>query len=208
MRRRQGTNISKVNWHQKAGSNFSMLRWSLGKSNMPKLQDLISLETALDHLLILASFQDSLMCFRALRNLYIFAVIGIGGRLNKLPNCSPGDLVLCSVKKWKPERRKKVLKAGDLTETWATWPHGWDIEEHPEHSEHSSKSHEKWHGQGIVIFEYFWTIMSICMIPEILLWSVWLGFSLRVWWFGRRRRGDDARASLCTLRTLLALDPR
>ena len=45
------------------------------------------------------------------RNLYIFAVIGIGGRLNKLPNCSPGDLVLCSVKKGKPELRKKVLKA-------------------------------------------------------------------------------------------------
>eukprot|EP00435_Cladocopium_sp_Y103_P058866 s642_g20.t2 len=43
-------------------------------------------------------------------NLYIFAVIGIGGRLNKLPNCSPGDLVLCSVKKGKPELRKKVLK--------------------------------------------------------------------------------------------------
>ena len=44
------------------------------------------------------------------KNLYIFAVIGIGGRLNKLPNCSPGDLVLCSVKKGKPELRKKVLK--------------------------------------------------------------------------------------------------
>ena len=48
------------------------------------------------------------------RNLYIFAVIGIGGRLNKLPNCSPGDLVLCSVKKGKPELRKKVLKAFGL----------------------------------------------------------------------------------------------
>ena len=47
-----------------------------------------------------------------MRNLYIIAVIGIGGRLNKLPNCSPGDLVLCSVKKGKPELRKKVLKAG------------------------------------------------------------------------------------------------
>ncbi|CAJ1427647.1 unnamed protein product [Effrenium voratum] len=44
------------------------------------------------------------------KNLYIIAVIGIGGRLNKLPNCSPGDLVLCSVKKGKPELRKKVLK--------------------------------------------------------------------------------------------------
>ena len=48
------------------------------------------------------------------KNLYIIAVIGIGGRLNKLPNCSPGDLVLCSVKKGKPELRKKVLKARHL----------------------------------------------------------------------------------------------
>mmetsp|Transcript_101259 Transcript_101259/g.179916 ORF Transcript_101259/g.179916 Transcript_101259/m.179916 type:complete len:139 (-) Transcript_101259:52-468(-) len=44
------------------------------------------------------------------KNLYIVAVVGIGGRLNKLPNCSPGDLVLCSVKKGKPELRKKMLK--------------------------------------------------------------------------------------------------
>eukprot|EP00440_Ansanella_granifera_P022392 gb/GFBE01024321.1/.p1 GENE.gb/GFBE01024321.1/~~gb/GFBE01024321.1/.p1 ORF type:complete len:175 (+),score=54.40 gb/GFBE01024321.1/:1-525(+) len=44
------------------------------------------------------------------KNLYIIAVIGIGGRLNKLPNCSPGDLVLCSCKKGKPELRKKVMK--------------------------------------------------------------------------------------------------
>ena len=49
--------------------------------------------------------------FRAFRNLYIIAVIGIGGRLNKLPNCSPGDLVLCSVKKGKPELRKKALRS-------------------------------------------------------------------------------------------------
>ncbi|CAE8650587.1 unnamed protein product, partial [Polarella glacialis] len=44
------------------------------------------------------------------KNLYIIAVIGIGGRLNKLPKASPGDMVLCSVKKGKPELRKKVLK--------------------------------------------------------------------------------------------------
>ena len=51
-------------------------------------------------------------------------------------------------------------------------------------------------------------IMSIRMLPEIEMWSVRLGSCLRVWWFGRRRRGDDVRASLCTLRTLRALDPR
>merc|ERR1719222_1750190 len=27
-----------------------------------------------------------------------------------MPNCGPGDMVLCSVKKGKPELRKKVLK--------------------------------------------------------------------------------------------------
>ena len=42
-------------------------------------------------LCIWASALDTKTCF--------LARIGIGGRLNKLPNCSPGDLVLCSVKK-------------------------------------------------------------------------------------------------------------
>lgn len=45
------------------------------------------------------------------KNLYIMAVRGIGGRLNKMPCCSPGDMVLATVKKGKPELRKKVLKA-------------------------------------------------------------------------------------------------
>jgi len=44
------------------------------------------------------------------KNLYVIAVKGIGGRLNMIPNCGPGDMVLCSVKKGKPELRKKVLK--------------------------------------------------------------------------------------------------
>jgi len=45
------------------------------------------------------------------KNLYIVAVRGIGGRLNKIPECCPGDMVLCTVKKGKPELRKKMLKA-------------------------------------------------------------------------------------------------
>ena len=108
----------KVNQHGKsniAGSNFSF-RWSHGKSNMAPCRIWFPWKRPRPWFSDLASFQlYSLMCFRTLRNLYIFAVIGIGGRLNKLPNCSPGDLVLCSVKKGKPELRKKVLKAG-------TWP--------------------------------------------------------------------------------------
>jgi len=45
------------------------------------------------------------------KNLYVMAVHGIGGRLNKLPCCAPGDMVMATVKKGKPELRKKVLKA-------------------------------------------------------------------------------------------------
>ena len=45
------------------------------------------------------------------KNLYMFAVTGIQGRLNRLPAACPGDLVLVSVKKGKPELRKKVLRA-------------------------------------------------------------------------------------------------
>ena len=43
------------------------------------------------------------------KNLYILAVSGIKGRLNRLP--AAGDMVMASVKKGKPELRKKVMPA-------------------------------------------------------------------------------------------------
>ena len=45
------------------------------------------------------------------KNLYIVATCMIHGRLNRLPAASPGDMVLCSVKKGKPELKKKVHTA-------------------------------------------------------------------------------------------------
>ena len=39
------------------------------------------------------------------------AVKGISGRLNRLPSACVGDMVLATVKKGKPELRKKVLTA-------------------------------------------------------------------------------------------------
>ena len=45
------------------------------------------------------------------KNLFIMAVGGISGRLNRLPAASLGDMVLATVKKGKPELRKKVLPA-------------------------------------------------------------------------------------------------
>jgi large subunit ribosomal protein L23e len=39
--------------------------------------------------------------------MYIFAVFGVKGHLSRLPSASIGDMVLCSVKKGKPELRKK-----------------------------------------------------------------------------------------------------
>merc|ERR1712070_1316213 len=42
------------------------------------------------------------------KNLYIMAVHRIKGRLNRFPAASPGDMVLATVKKGKPELRKKV----------------------------------------------------------------------------------------------------
>ena len=41
------------------------------------------------------------------KNLYIVSVNGIGARLNRLPSAGIGDSMLCSVKKGKPELRKK-----------------------------------------------------------------------------------------------------
>lgn len=43
------------------------------------------------------------------KSLYIISVKGIKGRLNRLPAACVGDLVLGTVKKGKPELRKKVL---------------------------------------------------------------------------------------------------
>ncbi|KAI9369124.1 ribosomal protein L14 domain-containing protein [Aspergillus egyptiacus] len=45
------------------------------------------------------------------RNLYIIAVRGAGARLNRLPAAGVGDMVMATVKKGKPELRKKVMPA-------------------------------------------------------------------------------------------------
>merc|ERR1739838_684911 len=44
------------------------------------------------------------------KNLYIIAVKGIKGRLNRLPAAGSGDLVLATVKKGKPELRRKFTQ--------------------------------------------------------------------------------------------------
>lgn len=45
------------------------------------------------------------------KNLYIMAVVGTGARLNRLPHGSAGDMVMATVKKGKPDLRKKVMPA-------------------------------------------------------------------------------------------------
>eukprot|EP00754_Rhynchopus_humris_P007172 Rhum_TRINITY_DN13357_c0_g1::Rhum_TRINITY_DN13357_c0_g1_i2::g.59437::m.59437/K02894/RP-L23e, RPL23; large subunit ribosomal protein L23e len=45
------------------------------------------------------------------KNLYVISVKGIQGRLNRIPAASAGDMVAATVKKGKPELRKKVLQA-------------------------------------------------------------------------------------------------
>merc|ERR1712066_425275 len=42
---------------------------------------------------------------------YIFGVKGYQGRLNRMPTASVGDMIIVSVKKGKPDLRKKVLNA-------------------------------------------------------------------------------------------------
>jgi ribosomal protein L14 len=50
------------------------------------------------------------------RNLYIISVKGIGARLNRLPAAGVGDMVMATVKKGKPELRKKGMatRPGEL----------------------------------------------------------------------------------------------
>ena len=45
------------------------------------------------------------------KNLFVISVKGIGARLNRLPGAAVGDMMMVSVKKGKPELRKKVLQA-------------------------------------------------------------------------------------------------
>jgi large subunit ribosomal protein L23e len=45
------------------------------------------------------------------KNLYIIAVTMISSRLNRLPRGSVGEMFLASVKRGKPELRKKVMPA-------------------------------------------------------------------------------------------------
>ena len=45
------------------------------------------------------------------KNLFIVAVKGIGGVLNRLPQAGVGDMIMASVKKGKPDLRKKMHPA-------------------------------------------------------------------------------------------------
>ena len=41
------------------------------------------------------------------KNLYVISVVGFGARLNRLPSAACGDMVMATVKKGKPDLRKK-----------------------------------------------------------------------------------------------------
>jgi len=45
------------------------------------------------------------------KNLYVISVKGSGARLNRLPSAAVGDMIMATVKKGKPELRKKVTPA-------------------------------------------------------------------------------------------------
>ncbi|KAL0437333.1 UNVERIFIED_CONTAM: 60S ribosomal protein L23 [Sesamum radiatum] len=52
------------------------------------------------------------------KNLYIISVKGIKGRLNRLPSACVGDMVMATVKKGKPDLRKKVIAVGKIASEW------------------------------------------------------------------------------------------
>jgi hypothetical protein len=47
--------------------------------------------------------------FTGAKNLYVIAVHGIKGRLNRMPAAGAGDMFVATVKKGKPELRKKGM---------------------------------------------------------------------------------------------------
>jgi len=48
----------------------------------------------------------------------VIAVQGVKGRLNRLPAAGSGDMIVATVKKGKPELRKK---GKDCTDIWHVW---------------------------------------------------------------------------------------
>lgn len=63
------------------------------------------------------------------KNLYVISVVGWGSRLNRLPAAACGDMVMASVKKGKPDLRKKGEQALHTGSLWACCcgrraPHG------------------------------------------------------------------------------------
>lgn len=66
--------------------------------------------------------------------MYVIAVMGIRGRLNRLPAAGVGDMFVATVKKGKPELRKKVsllrtLQSEQNTDHWS--PPGYACRCHP-----------------------------------------------------------------------------
>lgn len=55
------------------------------------------------------------------KNLYIISVCGWGSRLNRLPAGGPGDMVMATVKKGKPDLRKKGALWPDPAPAAAAW---------------------------------------------------------------------------------------
>ena len=61
-------------------------------------------------------------------DLYVISVVGVGARLNRLPAAAAGDMVIASVKKGKPELRKKGKYLPSLTRGSASLYHQSDLE--------------------------------------------------------------------------------
>ncbi|KIW18358.1 60S ribosomal protein L23-A [Exophiala spinifera] len=79
----------------------------LGESQGFGVENLPEKETNMDNRGAVMSCADN----SGARNLYIISVKGIGARLNRLPAAGVGDMVMATVKKGKPELRKKVMPA-------------------------------------------------------------------------------------------------
>ena len=77
-------------------------RSSVSRENDEKVQRIKANEFPLHSGAVMSCADNS-----GARNLYIISVKGIGARLNRLPAAGAGDMVMATVKKGKPELRKK-----------------------------------------------------------------------------------------------------
>lgn len=100
------------------------------------------------------------------KNLYVISVVGWGARLNRLPSAACGDMVMATVKKGKPDLRKKGASS---LQNVCYCIHGRTVQDFSpaSHAESQGKHYfERWTGEKEVagpLLDFDWVLFPACI---------------------------------------------